>query len=82
MDEHRARRRQTPGLGERLVGEQDPLLLSHREGPKTQATGASALGQFLVRGVPVLRGASSLPDLVGEGGGDAGVAEGNHRQVL
>src|SRR5262249_41009062 len=80
VDENRTRCGQTAWLGERLVGKKDPVFLFHLEGLEAEPTRPGAFGQFLVGGMAILRGAASLPHLVGKGGGDTGVAMGGHQK--
>ncbi len=53
MNEDRPRRRQRLGIGERLIGEEQPFLRANLEGAQAEAAGTVAAGELRVRGVAV-----------------------------
>jgi hypothetical protein len=78
VNEHRTRRGQAAHFRERLIREEESVLLADREGPQAQATRPVALRALAMCRMSVLGRALSPARFIGERGGNAGVSKATH----
>src|SRR4051812_27886169 len=78
VDEHRAGGGQATLLVERLIGEEDSLLLADGEGAQAKAAGPIAVREIAMRGMAVLGCAERSPHFGGNRIRDALEAQGLH----